>query len=138
MAMTWTPQKIWTTFAVIAVTGGMVWWQLIHVPAMARQQVWEGSLVSKEESRKWWRGFRRTGESKSLYYTYYWHIEAPTGETFRVEVPRSLFNRGEPGDPIRKFEGDRWPTIATDRERQRQDTVDQFFDTVGEGIRESF
>ena len=136
--MTWTPRKIWTTFAVIAVILGVAWWELLHVPAMARQETWEGTLVEKEESRKWWRGFRRAGERKHLYYTYYWHIERPSGETFRVEVSHALYRRGEAGAPIRKYQGDRWPTIETQAEADRQKTIDHLYHTVGEGLSERF
>lgn len=126
-AMTWTPRKIWTTFAVIAVVAGTAWWELLHVPAVARQQVWEGELVSKEEARDWWRGIRRAWEPKRRFYTFYWHIRTPSGETIRVDVPQRLYQRAEPGDPIQKHPGERWPTIATAAESQRQEAIDQVF-----------
>ncbi len=96
---------------VVAVVLGAGWFFLDSY--VATNQAYEGKIVSRAKQRNWLRGARKPGQPEYRYYRYYWYVECANGKTRKVKVPRHQYNEGKTGLPVKKVQGDRYPTINT-------------------------
>ena len=98
----------------------VVAWQLWLEPARETRQAWTGTLVETTRTPK----LLRTGEPgthrRPRDYHHAWHIDLDGGDVTEVRVPHRLWHHGEPGLPVVKRRGERWPQIDTEAYRDQQ------------------
>ncbi len=105
----------------------------------ARRQEYTGEIEEVFRRRDWLRGFRDPlGAHEYRYYRHYWRIRDDSGETRTVRVHHLLWNRGEPGMPVRKVAGERSPRIDTPEEDSRRELQDQLMHEVVDGVQRRF
>jgi hypothetical protein len=100
-------RKAVSVLAAILVVAGFLVWEFGVKASQAKKQVWQGTVAARERKRDWLSGFRKPNRPTYRYYDYYLSINCADGRRIRVEVPHTLYNEAEVGDPILKVRGRR-------------------------------
>ncbi|MFO7976532.1 MAG: hypothetical protein R6V12_18075 [Candidatus Hydrogenedentota bacterium] len=97
----------------------------------AKNQEWEGQIAQKTRKRLWRKGFKKPLEgAQHRYYDHFWNVQCKDGTSIEIEVPYTLWNRSNVGDPVRKIKGDRWPFIDTPEATEQRRLSDQVIGDV--------
>lgn len=114
------PRTLRRILLLLALALPMVAWQLWLAPARETRQAWSGNLIETTRSPRLLRLDAPGTHRRPRDYHHVWHVDLDGGGVREVEVPHRLWHHGEPGLPVVKRRGERWPEIDTDEYRDQQ------------------
>lgn len=96
-----------------------------------RKQAYQGVVEEAYKSRNWLRGARKPNRPAYRYYKYYWRVRDESGKLRTVRVNHALWPKGEPGTPVKKVAGERYPQVDTAEAEEQRQIKDQ---VIGETV----